>query len=439
MMIKDIYNNLGNILIVGSGPVAMNMTINLSKGFLGEIGMVARESDKTISFLQQLKNNDFTIMGNASKRELFKVEGSYKLKKLYIGYANIDDIWETMVLCVPCDCYMDILKKVDLLRLTRVKTIILVSPEFGSSIVVSNYLNREIRKLEIISLSNYFGATKYSSSKSLIEVTTKALKKKIYIGSSLEYSYKVQVLKSFLKDIGVISEILNDPLEVESRNITMFVHPAFLINDVSLNQVFDYDKTNKYVYKLYPEGPITMNTISIMRSLWKEICQVYMKLRIKPINLLKFLNDDNYPVLEESISRENIDKYMEYDSIKQEYLLYVRYSSILIDPFSIPDKNGRYFEFSRIPYPKIYKDNRGKWNIPRMPFEDYKKIKLLYAIGKKLNIDMENAKYLLDLFDIYLNKFIEDKGENNINNSVFEDHSINNAKIIIKERLNESR
>ena len=74
-----------------------------------------------------------------------------------------------------------------------------------------------------------------------------------------------------------------------------------------------------------------------------------------------------------------------------------------------------------------------------MPFEDYKKIKLLYAIGKKLNIDMENTKYLLDLFDIYLNKFIEDKGENNINNSVFEDHSINNAKIIIKERLNESR
>ncbi len=46
MMLKDIYNNLGNILIVGSGPVAMNMTINLSKGFLGEIGMVARESDK---------------------------------------------------------------------------------------------------------------------------------------------------------------------------------------------------------------------------------------------------------------------------------------------------------------------------------------------------------------------------------------------------------
>jgi|GEM_PF-6578467 len=52
---------------------------------------------------------------------------------------------------------------------------------------------------------------------------------------------------------------------------------------------------------------------------------------------------------------------------------------------------------------------------------------------------MENAKYLLDLFDIYLNKFIEDKGENNINDSIFEDYSINNAKIIIKERLNESR
>ncbi|HAG43020.1 MAG TPA: hypothetical protein DCL31_06145, partial [Clostridium sp.] len=65
------------------------------------------------------------------------------------------------------------------------------------------------RDIEIISLSNYFGATKYTSKESLLEITTKALKKKIYIGSTFKKSSKLLALKSFLKEIGVICEILD--------------------------------------------------------------------------------------------------------------------------------------------------------------------------------------------------------------------------------------
>ncbi|WML33699.1 opine metallophore biosynthesis dehydrogenase [Clostridium sp. OS1-26] len=438
-MSKNVYRNLKNTLIVGSGPVAINMLINLSKGFSDEIGMVTRDSDKTTKFFRELKDNDFTLKGNVSKRELSSIEGSYKLQNLYIGCSDIQDIWETIVLCIPCDCYMEVLKKLDFRKLKKTETIILVSPEFGSSILISNYLKMYERSFEIISLSNYFGATKYTSPESLLKITTKALKKKIYLGSTLKNNYKIQVIKNFFEKIGIDYEVLDEPLEVESKNITVFVHPAFLISRISLNKVFDYDKTTKYIYKLYPEGPITMKTISIMRSLWKEISDVYINLKIEPINLLKFLNDDNYPVLEESIPRANIDNFMTYDRTKQEYLLYVRYSSILIDPFSIPDENGRYFDFSKVSYPKIYKDNLGKWNIPRMPLEDYKKISLLYSIGEMLNIKMVSTKYLINLFEIYLNKFIEDKGKKNINSNIFKNVSINNAKIIVEEKLNEDK
>lgn len=439
MINKNMHNSLKNTLIIGSGPVAISIIINLSKGFSDEIGIVIRNSNKSICFVEQLKNNNFILKGNVAKKELAMMEGSYKLQNLYIDYFSIEDIWETIILCVPCDCYIEVLKKLDFNKLKKIKTIILVSPEFGSSILVSNYLKLYERDIEIISLSNYFGATKYTSKESLLEITTKALKKKIYIGSTFKNSSKLLALKNFLKEIGVTCEILDEPLEVESKNITVFVHPAFLINNISLNQIFDYDKTNKYVYKLYPEGPITMKTIATMCSLWKEISNVYSHLKIKPMNLLKFLNDDNYPVMKESISREDIDNFTQYSKIKQEYLLYVRYSSILIDPFSIPDKEGKYLEFSKVPYPKVYRDNLGKWNIPRMPFEDYRKIKLLYNTGVMLDIEMKNTKDLIDVFDTHLNKFINDKGKENMNNNIFKDDILKNAKIIVEERSNESK
>ncbi|MFX0547760.1 opine metallophore biosynthesis dehydrogenase [Hathewaya histolytica] len=439
MMNKNMDNNLKSTLIIGSGPVAINMIINLSKGFSDEIGVAVRDSNKSLCFVEELKKNNFILKGNVAKKELSMMEGSHKLKNLYVDYSDIKDIWETMILCVPCDCYIEVLKSLNLKKLERLKTIILLSPEFGSSILISNYLKICGRDIEIISLSNYFGATKYTSTESLLEITTKALKKKIYMGSTLKGSNKIEVLESFFKEVGVTCEVLDEPLEVESKNITVFVHPAFLINDISLNQIFDYDKTNKYVYKLYPEGPITMKTIEVMCYLWKEISNVYRHLKIKPMNLLKFLNDDNYPVLEESISREDIDNFTKYSQIKQEYLLYVRYSSILIDPFSIPDEEGRYFEFSKVSYPKVYKDNFGKWNIPRMPFEDYRKIKLLYSIGLMLNVEMRTTKELIDVFDMYLNRFINDKGKENMSNNIFKENILNSAKIIVEERFNENK
>ena len=154
------------------------------------------------------------------------------------------------------------------------------------------------------------------------------------------------------------------------------------MNEFSLNEIFGTEASSKYMYKLYPEGPITQHTIREMLALWKEISTLILLLQARPLNLLKFLNDDNYPVHEITLSRDDIEHFTEMSTIKQEYLLYIRYSSILIDPFSQPDEHGKYVDFSSFSYKQVNKNKEGKWVIPRVPYEDYKKIKLLYHLGK---------------------------------------------------------
>lgn len=425
-------NTFNNVLIIGSGPVGINVSIMLSKGFCKQVGMVTRNNYKSKKFLKELKQNNFQLKGNISTTKISSVSGNCTLNKVYTSYKTIENIWDTVILCTPSDSYMGVIKELDFNILSNVDVIILASPEFASNLLIDDFYKKKYKKnMEIISFSNYFGATNYTYENSLTEVTTNALKKKVYIGSNKQTSLNIKKSKDFLNKFEINCEYLDNILEVESKNITIFVHPPFLLNDVSLDQIFSYDNIKKFVYKLYPEGPITMKTIHIMCVLWKEISSVYNHFDIDTMNLLKFLNDNNYPVLEASICKKDIDNFTNYDDIHQEYLLYVRYASILIDPFSIPNKEGNYFDFSRVDYSEVYQDSDGKWNIPRRPLEDYKKLKLLYSLGQLLNLQMEYTKYLLDLFDEYLEKFIQNKGRKNINNNILKNR-LEDAKIIIK-------
>ncbi|MNJ53767.1 hypothetical protein D3C77_491750 [compost metagenome] len=153
------------------------------------------------------------------------------------------------------------------------------------------------------------------------------------------------------------------------------------MNDFSLNAVFQGSPSKKYVYKLFPEGPITPSLIRDMLSGWREMTSIIEKLKLKGVNLLRFMTDDNYPVRPESLSRNDIENFINLEPIHQEYLLYIRYASLLIDPFSDPDQEGRYFDFSAVPIPKIHVNRKGKLDIPRMPREDYYRIKVIQGIA----------------------------------------------------------
>lgn len=173
---------------------------------------------------------------------------------------------------------------------------------------------------------------------------------------------------------------MESPIEAETRNISLYVHPPLFMNEVSLSAIFGDQDTKKYVYKIYPEGPITPLLIREMLAHWKEIMNIISKLHIKGINLLKFMTDDNYPVRLESLSRHDIENFPIFETIHQEYLLYIRYTSLLIDPFSEPDKDGKYFDFSAVPIRKMFINREGDLDIPRMPKEDYYRLKIIQEL-----------------------------------------------------------
>ncbi|SHH16512.1 opine metallophore biosynthesis dehydrogenase [Tepidibacter thalassicus] len=423
----------GNVLIVGAGPVAINVAVNISNGWCNNIGLVSRKSFHLTRFKEELKQNNYIIKSKAQGEKLSNICGKVKLKYFYEGYNNIDDIWDTIIMCTPSDSYKDVINDLNVNKLKQIKTIILISPSIGSNLLVNSQLKIK-DKIDVISFSNYYAATKFESSNLRATCAfTKALKKRIYISSSKNKSKIIFDVKNFIESFGVQCTIVSNTIEAESKNITTYVHPPFFINEFSLNEILTSRKSKKYMYKIYPEGPITQHSIRTMLLLWKEISKFIQYFNAKPINLLKFLNDDNYPVHEITISREDIENFMELDEIKQQYLLYIRYSAILIDPFSIPDENGKYFDFSAVPYKQVYKDENGKLIIPRIPFEDYKKLKLIYNLAKKINIDMPQTLELIKIFEKKLNEYINREGKHSFNKDIFIDKICDEVDDIFNE------
>ncbi|MFD1846702.1 opine metallophore biosynthesis dehydrogenase [Arthrobacter flavus] len=136
---------------------------------------------------------------------------------------------------------------------------------------------------------------------------------------------------------------------------------------------------------LYSPGPVTPALIRTMVAQWKELTALVEKLGATGVNLLRFMLEDSYPVRPQSISADDVERFERLPPLHQEYLVYVRYASLLVDPFSEPDCNGRYFDFSAIPIQPIFLDNTGQWDVPRMPKEDYYRTKIIQGVARHLD------------------------------------------------------
>ena len=423
----------GNTLVIGVGPAGINVAVNVSRGWCCKIGLLNRKGNHAKRLKKELIENDYMITLKMQGEQHINLSGKVKVDYFYEGYENIDNLWQTLIICTPSDSYRDVIEALDIGFLKEIKTIILLSPAIGSNLLLNSLLKKAKSKIDLISFSTYYGATKYYSKASILTVFTKALKKKIYIASSKKDSKVVFTAQLFIESLGIQCIVNSNTVEVESKNVTTYVHPPFFINEFSLDQIFNSRKSKKSMYKIYPEGPITQHTIKTMVLLWKEICNLIQCFSAKPLNLLKFLNDDNYPVHEITLSRQDIEGFMEFDQIKQEYLLYIRYSSIIIDPFSKPDHMGRYFDFSAVPYKQVYKNGKGRWVIPRIPYEDYMKLSLVYGLGKKMKINMPQALELIELFEDRLERFIKEMGIVSVNPESFISKTQNDIDAIISE------
>ncbi|MCG7497840.1 opine metallophore biosynthesis dehydrogenase [Vibrio sp. Of7-15] len=402
--------SLGNTLLIGAGPAAIQMAVLLAGGWVKQLGIASRSSDHWSDFQAQYKAAGQVSVVPA-KLTLTSLAGVACFECCYGQLDKIENQWDTMVLCVPADGYQKVLKQIPLQKLDRIQRVILLSSSFGAHLVVNHQFQCVGQHVEVVSLSTYFAATKGDRtennegkcSNSRVNVITKARKKRIYLASypspePSTISNTQAALVHMWGSVGIDVVILSDCFSVEARSITAYVHPPLFVNEFSLNQLLDQSGPPKYMYKLFPEGPITPVVMKEMVQLWKDISSIVRRVHAEPINLLKFLNDDNYPVLEKSIRRFDIDNFDKYTADKQEYLLYVRYASILVDPFSEPNKEGRYFDFSAVPFPKAVDENN-VLIVPRVPLEDMKAMYVFYDLAKAFQLPVVAVSRFVERFE----------------------------------------
>lgn len=392
------------VLILGTGPTSIQLAVNVKKYLNCFVGIAGRESIRSEMFFEALNRNDHLIHVSVQNEKHRSVEGECFVDQAFYGYDTIEGDWDTIIFSVPTDAYIEVIKKLSESLLSQVKCIVLISPTFGSNNLIGNFMSKLRLNTEIISFSTYYGDTRWIDDSPSNHVLTTAVKKKIYIGSAHFPSENVDKLCKLYDQLGIALEVMKSPMEAETRNISLYVHPPLFMNDFSLSAIFGDVETKKYVYKIYPEGPITQHLIRDMLSQWKEIMNILDKINIKNLNLLQFMTDDNYPVRLESLSRQDIKSFNHLEEIHQEYLLYIRYTSLLIDPFSEPDDAGRYFDFSAVPIRKIFVNKEGYLDIPRMPKEDYYRIKIIQGIAKYLEVNCPTIDKFIKTYESKIRK-----------------------------------
>jgi len=390
---------LGNVLLVGSGPVAMSYATLLSRpGHCRRIEMLARPGEKAQALADELRGSGGQVSCAVSAAHLRPAEGTGQLHAVHFSPRDLT-AFDTVILAVPAGAYVQAARELPLRPGTLV---VLPSAALGSAAELSAELGPDVT---VASFSNYFAAAKPSSGPTRLLV--RGLKKKVYLGLTRPDA-RGAALADLLGSAGVAVEELAGAAAAESRNITTYVHPALFIDDVALAAVLRFEPSLQKMYKLFPEGPLTKASMERMVRLWSEISALQRGLGVPPLNLLKFLNDDNYPIHEHSLSRQEIESFPELDFTHQVLLLYVRYTSLLVDPFSEPDpETGRYQDFSAVAFPHVRRLGGQRVELPRIPKEDYETLCVLASLGQRLGVQVPQIDTLCARFQEAVRHFEE--------------------------------
>lgn len=394
---------MNKILVAGTGPVGVQLAHianEYMKSSVSMVGRVTASSKSKIFYDAYQEEGQIDIHIQNEKHN--SLSGQTKLKNLYKDYESVDGVYDVLVMACTANAYREVLVYLPKRVIASLKCIILISPTFGSHIIVQQLMKDINLDVEVISFSTYLGDTRVPNTEKPNRVLTTGVKENVYIGSTFKESKVIEQIKAIFKNIGIQLTLVESPFIAESRNSSLYVHPALFMNEFSLNNIFYSNDIPVYVYKLFPEGPITMTLIREMRLMWQEVMNILKFLHLPTLNLLKFMVKENYPLRPETINEQDIERFENLPNIHQEYLLYVRYTGILIDPFSKPNDKGEYFDFSAVPFHFIYKNDEGVTQIPRMSSEDFYRTKIIQAIGKLLSIETPMIDQFLNRYTSYV-------------------------------------
>ncbi|ACU37789.1 opine metallophore biosynthesis dehydrogenase [Actinosynnema pretiosum subsp. pretiosum] len=387
------------VLVAGTGPTTAQLAVLLGTGRGSAVGIAGRRSARSAAFFAGLERAGRTVRVDVQNEQHRAAAGEHPVAEVFQGYEAVTGRWGALVLAVTADAYTPVLDRIDPEVLRGLGCVVLVSPTFGSHALVRGRLRGLGADAEVISLSSYLGDTRWSDGAPSPHVLTAGVKKRLYLGSDRGGTPNLELLRELHRGLGVDPVAVSGPLEAETRNISLYVHPALFMNELTLNAVFFETTPVKYVYKLIPEGPVSPALVNDIVSQWREITAVVAELGVDGVNLLRFMVDDSYPVRPESISRRDVERFEELPPVHQDYLVYVRYASLLVDPFSEPDADGRYFDFSAIPIRRVFRDAEGRWEVPRMPKEDYYRTKVVQGVARSLGVPCPTIDGLLARYE----------------------------------------
>jgi len=191
----------------------------------------------------KLETSGLKYQALASREDLKEWSGIIKNKSIFF----LDEVSEEinlLILGCPHSVLSSVLGDLSLLELNH---IVIANSGLGRSFELAERRNNS----DISCFSNFFGAAKYSGSE---EVTLKTIKKETFIYTNsidlrefFEFAFKVsRVNLSFTQT----------SLEAEFRNITLYAHPAFSTSSICLEYSFGISNIKKYMYKIFPEGPV---------------------------------------------------------------------------------------------------------------------------------------------------------------------------------------
>ena len=429
-------NNAFPTLILGAGPAAIQLAADIKAAGNARIGLYNRPSEKGRRLKQHLAHTPSLWLTGAGKAQRTQDDAQVTIDRYCDDLALVGGDWRRLILAVPADQYHDVLRQVPWAALPQLRSLILLSPSIGSGLMAQSLLQDAGQShVEVISLSSYYADTKYQNAEQPCRAYTKAFKQRIYLAGAGARSDCAELdwLCSLLARHGIDAQRCSSLLAAERFSITNYVHPPLALAETTLQAIFQPQAPIQYLYKTHPEGPICPEAIADMLALSQDYQQLLNRLGIEAINLLRFLNDDNYPVPPRMVSRRWIDQFPQLAPTEQCYALFTRYTALLVDPYSEPDAQGRYYDFSAVRVARVFQDAQGRWRLPRVPQEDVRKLRVLVLLAQRLDVEMPAAQRLLARFQQALQHFVTRIGAEHCHRSLLDDTCDEQADIIYRQ------
>lgn len=429
-------NNAFPTLILGAGPAAIQLAADIKAAGNARIGLYNRPSEKGRRLKQHLAHTPSLWLTGAGKAQRTQDDAQVTIDRYCDDLALVGGDWRRLILAVPADQYHDVLRQVPWAALPQLRSLILLSPSIGSGLMAQSLLQEAGQShVEVISLSSYYADTKYQNAEQPYRAYTKAFKQRIYLAGAGARSDCAELdwLCSLLARHGIDAQRCSSLLAAERFSITNYVHPPLALAETTLQAIFEPQAPIQYLYKTHPEGPICPEAIADMLALSQDYQQLLNRLGIEAINLLRFLNDDNYPVPPRMVSRRWIDQFPQLAPTEQCYALFTRYTALLVDPYSEPDAQGRYYDFSAVRVARVFQDVQGRWRLPRVPQEDVRKLRVLVLLAQRLDVEMPAAQRLLARFQQALQRFVTRIGAEHCHRSLLDDTCDEQADIIYRQ------